>query len=278
MTQSAGLPPGLDPAKPSAARIYDYLLGGKDNYEVDRAAADQVLAVAPDQRRLARANRAFAIRAVRVLADAGIRQFIDLGTGFPSSPSVHEVAREADPSASVVYVDYDPIVQAHNTALLGGDDQVASVQADIRQPEVVLGGPDVARLIDFDHPVGVLCVAVLHLVPDAEDPAGIIAQFRDRMRPGSYLVLSQFSGESDQQAMAALRAVAAGTPVETYFRAPDQILRFFDGFELVAPGLTSVQEWRPDTISAPTRLKIAGAVGRKPRGDVPPAGTPLTGH
>jgi SAM-dependent methyltransferase len=278
MTQSAGLPPGLDPAKPSAARIYDYLLGGKDNYEVDRAAADKVLAVAPDQRRLARANRAFAIRAVRVLADAGIRQFIDLGTGFPTSPSVHEVAREADPSASVVYVDYDPIVQAHNTALLGGDDQVASVQADIRQPEVVLGGPDVSRLIDFDHPVGVLCVAVLHLVSDAEDPAGIIAQFRDRMRPGSYLVLSQFSSESDQQAMAALRAVAAGTPVETYFRAPDQILRLFDGFELVEPGLTSVQEWRPDTISAPTRLKIAGAVGRKPRGDVQPAGTPLTGH
>jgi SAM-dependent methyltransferase len=278
MTQSAGLPPGFDPAKPSAARIYDYLLGGKDNYEVDRAAADKVLAVAPDQRRLARANRAFAIRAVRVLADAGIRQFIDLGTGFPSSPSVHEVAREADPSASVVYVDYDPIVQAHNTALLGHDDQVASVQADIRQPEMILEGPDVSRLIDFDHPVGVLCVAVLHLVSDAEDPAGIIAQFRDRMRPGSYLVLSQFSSESDQQAIAALRAVAAGTPVETYFRSQDQILRFFDGFELVEPGLTSVQEWRPDTISAPTRLKIAGAVGRKPRGDVQPGGTPLTDH
>jgi SAM-dependent methyltransferase len=266
MPQSAGLPPGFDPVKPSAARIYDYLLGGKDNYEVDRAAADKVLAVAPDQRRLARANRAFAIRAVRVLADAGIRQFLDLGTGFPASPSVHEVAREADPSASVVYVDYDPIVQAHNTALLGGDDQVASVQADIRRPEVVLGGPDVSRLIDFDHPVGVLCVAVLHLVSDAEDPAGIIAQFRDRMQPGSYLVLSQFSSESDQQAMAALRAVAAGTPVETYFRSRDQILRFFDGFELVEPGLTSVQEWQPDTISAPTRLKIAGAVGRKPLG------------
>jgi hypothetical protein len=180
-------------------------------------------AVAPDQRRLARANRAFAIRAVRVLADAGIRQFIDLGTGFPASPSVHEVAREADPSASVVYVDYDPIV-------------------------------------------------------DAEDPAGIIAQFRDRMQLGSYLVLSQFSSESDQQAMAALRAVAAGTPVETYFRAEDQILRFFDRFELVEPGLTSVQEWRPDTIPAPTRLKIAGAVGLKPLGDGQPEGTPRSDH
>jgi SAM-dependent methyltransferase len=177
---------------------------------------------------------------------------------------VHEVAREADPSARVVYVDYDPIVQVHNAALLARDDQVASVQADIRQPDVVLEAPDVSRLIDFDQPVGVLCVAVLHLISDADDPAGIIAQFRDRLRPGSYLVLSQFSSESDQQAMAALRAVAAGTPVETYFRSQAEILRFFDGFELVEPGLTSVREWRQDTISEPTRLKIAGAVGRKP--------------
>jgi SAM-dependent methyltransferase len=251
-----------DPTKPSAARIYDYLLGGKDNYAVDRAAADKVLAVAPDQRRLAGANRAFAIRAVRAAAEAGLRQFIDLGTGFPTSPSVHEVARRADPSARVVYVDYDPIVHTHNTALLADDSQVASVQADIRQPEAILDHPDVARLIDFDRPVGVLCVAVLHLVSDAEDPAGIIAQFRARLRPGSHLVLSQFASESDQEAMAELRAVAAGTPVETYFRPQDQILRFFDGFELLEPGLTSVQDWRQDAVTAPTRLKIAGAVGR----------------
>jgi len=264
MDQHAGPPPGFDPAQPSAARIYDYLLGGKDNYAVDRAAADKVLAVAPDQRRLARANRAFAIRAVRVLAAAGVRQFIDLGTGFPTSPSVHEVARRADPSALAVYVDYDPVVHTHNTALLASDDQVASVQADIRQPEVILDHPEVSRLIDFDRPVGVLCVAVLHLVSDAEDPAGIIAQFGGRMRPGSCLVLSQFASESDPEAMAELRAVAAGTPVETYFRPKDQILRFFDGFELLEPGLTSVQEWRQDAVTAPTRLRIAGAVGRKP--------------
>ena len=264
MAQQAGVPPGTDPTKPSAARIYNYLLGGKDNYAVDRAAADKVLAVAPDQRRLARANRAFAIRAVRVLAEAGLRQFIDLGTGFPPSPSVHEVARRSDPSARVIYVDYDPIVHTHNTALLAGDDHVASVQADIRQPEAILDHPDVSRLIDFDRPVGVLCVAVLHLVSDAEDPAGIIARFRARLCPGSYLVLSQFASESDQEAMVELRAVAAGTPVETYFRPQDQILRFFDGFEFLEPGLTSVQEWRQDTITAPTRLKIAGAVGRIP--------------
>jgi hypothetical protein len=264
MTRHADQPPGVDATIPSAARIYDYLLGGKDNYAVDRAAADHVLAVAPDQRRLARENRAFAVRAVRVLADAGIRQFIDLGTGFPTSPSVHEVARQADPYARVVYVDYDPIVHTHNTALLASDDQVAAVHADIRQPEVILDHPDLRRLTDFDQPVGLLCVAVLHLVSDAEDPRRIVAQFCDRMAPGSFLVLSQFASESDPEAMAGLRAVARGTPVETYFRPEDQILRFFDGFELLDPGLTAVQEWRQDTITAPTRLRIAGAVGRRP--------------
>jgi S-adenosyl methyltransferase len=255
---------GLDPSQPAAARIYDYLLGGKDNYEVDRVAAEKVLAVAPDQRRLARANRAFAIRATRVLAAAGVRQFLDLGTGFPTSPSVHEAAREADPAARVVYVDHDPVVYTHNAALLASDDRVAAVQADIRQPAAVLGHPEVTRLIDFAAPVGVLCVAVLHLVPDSEQPAGIVAQYRDAMSPGSFLVLSQFASESSPAAMAGLRAVAAGTPVQTYFRPQPAIHAFFAGFELLEPGLTWVEDWRPDSIAAPTRLKIAGAVGRKP--------------
>jgi SAM-dependent methyltransferase len=263
MRMSQVTSPGNDSARPAAARIYDYLLGGKDNYAVDRAAAERVLAVAPDQRQLARANRAFAIRAVGALAEAGLRQFVDLGTGFPTSPSVHEAARRADPKARVVYVDYDPLVHVHNTALLAQDDQVVSVQADIRQPEAILNHPDLTRLIDFGQPVGVLCVAVLHLVPDAEDPEGIVARFRDALGPGSYLALSQFASDSDPEAMAELRAVAAGTAVETHFRPRDRILRFFDGFELVPPGLTDVERWRQDG-AAPTRLKIAGAVGRKP--------------
>lgn len=158
---------------------------------------------------------------------------------------------------------HDPLVHVHNTALLAGDDRVASVRADMRQPEAILDHPDLARLIDLRRPVGLLCVAVLHLVPDADDPGGIIARYRDRLPPGSCLVLSQFASESDPEAMAALRAVAAGTPVETYFRSRDQILRFFDGFELLEPGLASVQDWRPDSIAARTRLKITGGVGRK---------------
>ena len=263
MTGRPGKSREFDPAVPSAARIYDYLLGGKDNYAVDRAAAEKVLAVAPDQRRLARANRAFAMRSVAVLAEAGVRQFIDLGTGIPASPSVHAVARQAAPSARVVYVDHDPVVQTHNAALLAGDPQVAAVQADIRQPAAILGHPDVLRLIDFTEPVGVLCVAVLHLVRDEEDPAGVIAGFREPMVSGSHLVLSQFAAESDPAGMARLRAVADGTPVETYFRSRDEIRRFFDGLELLEPGVVSVDEWRQDGIAAATRLKIMGGVGRK---------------
>jgi hypothetical protein len=198
-----------------------------------------------------------------VLAQAGIRQFIDLGTGFPTSPSVHEAARQADPSARVVYVDHDPVVHVHNTALLATDDRMVSVQADIRRPQAILEHPDVARLIDFGQPTGLLCVAVLHLVPDDDDPEGIIAQYRDRVCAGSHLVLSQFASDSDPDAMGELRAVAAGTPVETYFRPRPRIRRFFGGFELLPPGLTDVQAWRQDA-TAPTRLRIAGAVGRKP--------------
>ncbi len=263
MTGRAADSPGFDPAVPSAARIYDYLLGGKDNYAVDRAAAEKVLAVAPDQRRLARANRAFAVRAVAAVAGAGVRQFIDLGTGIPTSPSVHEVAMRADPSARVVYVDHDPVVQGHNEALLGGNAQVATIQADIRQPGAILAHPDLLRLIDFAEPVGVLCVAVLHLISGDDEPAAILAQFIDRMVPGSHLVVSQFAAESDPAGMARLRAVADHTPVETYFRPAGEILSFFGGMELLEPGLVSVDEWRQDGITAPTRLKIMGGVARK---------------
>ncbi len=249
--------------KPSAARIYDYLLGGKDNFAIDREAAERVLAVAPDQRRLARNNRAFVIRAVRLLAGAGMRQFIDLGTGFPTSPSVHEVAQEADPAARVIYVDVDPVVMVHNSALLADDEYVAAVQADIRRPGDILDHPEVRRLIDFTEPVVVVLAAVLHLVPDESDPAGIVAAFRDRMVPGSHLILSQFAADSDPAGVAELNAVAQGTPVETYFRSRERIGEFFDGFELLPPGLTDVERWRPDIEAPATRLKIAGGVGRR---------------
>jgi hypothetical protein len=254
----------LNPTVPSAARIYDYLLGGKDNYAVDREAADRLLAVVPDQRLLARANRAFALRAVRFLAERGVRQVIDLGTGIPTSPSVHEVVQAVEPFARVVYVDSDPLVKVYNDALLASSNEVTSVEGDIRRPEEVLDHIRRHKLIDFTEPVTVVIAAVLHLVPDALDPAGIVARFGESLAPGSHLVLSQFAAHSDPAAIAALRSIADGTPVETYFRARAEIERFFAGFDLLPPGVVDVEQWRPDADTPSTRLQISGGVGRKP--------------
>jgi hypothetical protein len=262
--QDAPLPLArFDPTIPSAARIYDYLLGGKDNFAVDRQAADRLLTVVPDQRLLARANRAFALRAVRLLAEQGIRQVLDLGTGIPTSPSVHEVVHAVDPSGLVVYVDSDPLVKTHNDALLAATEQVTSIEGDIREPEEVLDSIRRQKLIDFTEPVTVVLAAVLHLVPDALDPAGIVAGFAAPLAPGSHLVLSQFAAHSDPAAIAALRAIADGTAVQTYFRSREQIEGFFAGFELLPPGVVDVERWRPDTEAPATRLKISGGVGRK---------------
>jgi hypothetical protein len=253
----------FDPAKPSAARIYDYLLGGKDNYAIDRQAADRLLAVVPDQRLLARANRAFALRAVRLLTEHGSRQFLDLGTGIPTSPSIHEVVRAVEPSARVVYVDSDPLVKAYNDALLATTDEVSSIEGDIRRPEEILDHLRQHKLLNFTEPVVMVLAAVLHLVPDKLDPAGIVARFAEPLAPGSHLVLSQFAAHSDPAAIAALRSIADGTAVETYFRTREEIEQLFAGFELLPPGVVDVEQWRPDTEAPSTRLKISGGVGHK---------------
>lgn len=253
----------VDQSKPSAARIYDYLLGGKDNYAIDREAAEAVLAVVPDQRLLARANRAFVIRAVRYLANVGVRQFLDLGTGLPTSPSVHEAVGEVA-AVRVVYVDRDPVVKVYNDALLATTPEVTCLEADIREPDAILEQLRQRDLIDFDEPVAVVLAAVLHLVPDSENPAWLVGRFCAPLVSGSHLVLSQFAAHSDPEAMAQLRAVADGTPVETYFRRRDEVLRFFDGFELLPPGLVDVEQWQPDVQPLSTRLKITGGVGRLP--------------
>ncbi len=253
----------FSPTVPSAARIYDYLLGGKDNYAVDREAADRLLTVVPDQRQLARANRAFVLRAVRFLAGQGLRQVIDLGTGLPTSPSVHEVMQRIDPSSRVVYVDRDPMVKAHNDALLATMPGVSSIDGDIRRPEEILHLIRRHRLIDFTEPVILVLAAVLHLVPDTQHPAGIVARFREPLAAGSHLVLSQFAAHSDPEAMAALRSIAGGTAVETYFRTREEIGRFFAGFELLPPGVVDVERWRPESDTPATRLKISGGVALK---------------
>jgi S-adenosyl methyltransferase len=180
-------PTGVDASMPNFARVYDYLLGGKDNFPVDRATAEQALAVAPELRVMARENRAFLQRAVRFLvAEAGICQLLDIGTGLPTQGSVHEVAQQVAPDARVVYVDADPVVIAHSRAMLASSDKAAIIQADLRRPEELLDHPELRALIDLGEPVAVLLVAILHGVTDAEDPVGVVTRLRDAMAPGSY--------------------------------------------------------------------------------------------
>lgn len=270
MTELERVPPGVDPAVPSSARVYDYLLGGKDHLAVDRMVAGQLLAVAPDTRLVARANRIFLVRAVRHLALLGVRQFIDVGAGIPTSPSVHEVAREVSPACRVIYVDHDPMVRLHAEVLLAHAPGVASVQADLRRPADILADPHVTGLIDFDQPVAVLLLGVLHFVTEEEDPAAIVAAFRERMAPGSHLVLSHAMAESDPEAIAQLTMATAGSPAQSTFRTHERVLSLLDGFDLVEPGLVPVQDWSVATadeapvplLESKPHLLMEGAVGR----------------
>ena len=224
-----------------------------------------LLTVAPEARLTGRANRAFGKRAVRYIAEQGIRQFIDLGSGIPTTPpSVHEAARAIDPSVRVVYIDFDPVVAAHSQALRSVGPGLATVLADIRAPETVLGHPGLQELIDFDEPVGVVVFSVLHVIEDEDDPAGIMQRFRQRMAPGSYLAISHFSAESDPDAMAHSDRISKETGFpRVLFRSHDEILGFFGEFDLVEPGLVDIREWRPEQETPRLALKLVGGVGRK---------------
>ena len=250
----------IDTSKPHPARIYDYLLGGKDNYEVDQQAGEALAAAAPEVRIGLRANRAFMRRAVRHVVGSGVRQILDIGTGLPTSPNVHEVAQELAPEVRVAYVDNDPIVKAHADALLsrsGGG--TSTVLADLRDPRAVLDHPDVRRIIDFDEPVALLLVAVVHFLADADKPGEILATLRDALPAGSFLVLSHATGDfadrTDAQAEYSRKATAT-----LNLRPRAEVERFFDGFELVEPGLTQVPFWRPDG-PPPERSEEIGIYG-----------------
>jgi S-adenosyl methyltransferase len=261
-------PPGIDVRIPNMARMYDYALGGKDNFAADRAAVQQLFSLAPENKDVPRANRRFLGRAVRFSAAAGIRQFLDLGTGLPSQGHVHEVVAETHPDAHVVYVDYDPVVINHARALLMNSDSVTVIQADVRDPQGILAHPDVTRLIDWSQPVAVLCLAVLHGISDEDDPAGIVGKFAGHMAPGSYLILSHLSSDGHPpEVVAQKEEVFARSSAPVSYRSRAEILRMFDGFDLVEPGLTAVTRWRGDALDE--KLDAAGqwtlgGVGRKP--------------
>ncbi len=259
---------GIDISRPNPARIYDALLGGKDNYPADRNAAHDILNVAPQARRGAKENRAFLQRAVRYLAaEAGIRQFLDIGTGLPTQGNVHQVAQAVAPDARVVYVDHDPVVHVHANALLADNTTSIAVLADLREPEVILRHAEVRRLLDFDQPIAILLVAVLHFIRDAEDPPGIVARLRDAMAPGSFLVVSHATGDFHPHAGAKVAKVYQHASAPLLLRGHSQIARFFDGFDLVEPGLVEPVAWRPDKGPvSPSAGGFYSGVGRRSAG------------
>jgi O-methyltransferase involved in polyketide biosynthesis len=258
-------PRDIDVSTPNVARIYDYFLGGKDNFAVDREAATQMTAMMPFLPQVARANRVFVRRAVNVLAaDYGIRQFIDLGAGLPTQQSVHTVAQAVAPEARVVYVDNDPVVCSHGRALLEGE-QSAMLEGDLLDPDAIINDPVTQSLIDFSEPFALLMAAVLHFVPDEQHPYELVTRFRDQMVPGSALVISHGTLESepdDPRARLSSQIYRQASAALT-LRRLDEVLAFFDGFELLEPGLVNTSDWRSDNSEPTDGLAegMRGAVG-----------------
>ncbi|MFE2293729.1 SAM-dependent methyltransferase [Streptomyces sp. NPDC059452] len=254
MERPAWAPQGIDISVPSVSRMYDFYLGGSHNFEVDREAARKAMEFLPGLPKIMQANRAFMRRAVRYAVDAGIDQFLDIGSGIPTFGNVHEVAQAADPRAKVAYVDHDPVAVAHSQAVLEGDDRSVIAAADLRRPREILANQEVTGLLDLDRPVALLLVAVLHFIEDADDPRGAVAGLREALAPGSLLILTHASYEG----IPLSREEADGT-VGVYrnirnpliMRTREEIGAFFDGYEMVEPGLVSMPDWRPDTPQSP---------------------------
>jgi hypothetical protein len=254
---------------PSAARMYDYFLGGYHNFEVDRRAADAASAIYPDLPYILRANRAFLRRCVAYLVQHGIDQFLDLGSGIPTVGNVHEVLHDLGSDARVMYVDVDPIAVTQSAELLRNISTAGVIQADIRQPDAVFAQPEVQRLLDLEKPLGVLCVAILHFLQD-EEARAVVRQIRDAIPSGSYLAITHASIEGvEGERGAELAAIYARTPTPLIFRTRVEIAPLFEGFELVEPGLVHMPLWWPEGpddpfLDEPERSSGFAGVGRKP--------------
>jgi O-methyltransferase involved in polyketide biosynthesis len=249
--------------------MYDYYLGGKDNFASDRRAAEEIFTQIPDLPEVARDNRAFLQRAVRALADAGVRQFIDIGTGLPTQGNVHEIAQEIDPTSRIVYVDNDPIVLAHARALLDSSPEGATayIDADLRKPDQIFNHPDLRRLIDLDQPVGLLLIAVLHFITDDENPWDLLARYRSYLSPGSHIAIAHATkDERPPEAVAKMTEVYRRASAPFNFRSREQISAFFDGLDFIEPGLVFCQDWRrdPSTPSSPSAGWNYGGIGVVP--------------
>ncbi|MCP3798436.1 SAM-dependent methyltransferase [Allokutzneria sp. A3M-2-11 16] len=240
------IPPDVDTNTPSIARIYDYWLGGGHNFEIDRATADKLEGNMAGVRQSVRLNRAFLARAVRYMASQGVKQFIDIGSGIPTVGNVHEIAQQVNPEARVVYVEREPVAVAHSDLLLAGDEQSAMVHADMRDVEGVLGSPQVRRLIDFDEPVGLLFLLMLHWLEDSDDPAGLVRAYQEPLVPGSMMAVSHLTDDARREHITEMTGMMvehrAGEPIP---RSHDEIVALFGELELVEPGLVGCGNWRP---------------------------------
>jgi hypothetical protein len=266
------VPPGIDTTKPSSSRTYDYLLGGAHNFQADREAAEQAEKIMPGIRNVARLNRAFLGRVVRALMDLGIRQFLDIGSGIPTVGNVHQIAGEIDPRCRVVYVDRDPIAVAHSKMLLRASENATIAHADFTDPEGIFAAPELRRL-DFGEPIGLLMVAMLHWIPDASDPHALLAEYRRRVPPGSYLAISHLVSDRDSDRINSAVGtfnLARGHDQATT-RTYKEVETMFGDFELIDPGLVGCALWRPggpgDISDDPyTNTQLYGGVARKVTG------------
>lgn len=260
-------PHEIDVTMPSVARMYDYYLGGKDNYAADREAARLVLGAAPDVPLAALENREFLKRAMRYLAaERRIRQFVDIGPGLPTQGNTHQLAHKLDPGAKVAYVDNDASVLAHSRALLNGVPGVTLLPGDLREPEDILAAPDLKAVIDFSRPVALLMTLVLHFVPPDDDPYGLVATYGDALCPGSFLVLSHVTGDDREPGMLAGVGAYENASAPLTLRTRSQVQEFFNGFDLIDPGVVFLSQWRPTGeyhAQGGTRWAYCG-VGQKP--------------
>jgi hypothetical protein len=260
-------PAEIDTTVAHPARVYDYWLGGKDNFAADREAAERVLAVAPGLRFRVQAGRAFLARAVRFLAtECGIRQFLDIGTGIPSANNTHEVAQAAAPSSRIVYVDNDPIVLAHARALLTSTPEGATayLEADLREPDTILAAA--RQTLDFGQPIALILLGIMHLIQDAEEPYQIVSHLMDALPSGSYLLLSHPASDISANQAEAQKRYNERVATPQTLRSHAQVCRFFDGLQLVPPGVVYVHTWRPDPDDEPPAEIVSahGGMARKP--------------
>jgi SAM-dependent methyltransferase len=254
MERPGWAPTDVDPTRPSPARVYDYLLGGSHNFTVDREVADRAIGAWPEIAYGARSNRAFLGRAIHFMTAAGVTQFLDLGAGIPTHDATHEIAVRDGLPARVVYVDNDPIAIAQSRALLSGAADGTVLQADVRDPEAILGSEVVTSMVDLSRPVGLLLLAVLHFLSDADDPNGVVAKLADALAPGSYLAISHATPPPGLD-------IEDLEPQLAYLRDRDAIARLFDGWELVEPGLVPPSLWRPDGVPGPQAYRVPLLVG-----------------